>query len=155
MSITRTLLVKAIANPRLRAEFEAMGDNLDTAQSQLADLIASATSLQDQLQALIDAGSQAHSALLDAIAAAPDSDLGVFEKVDLDQVILREVDTADDACLVSRQNLMSYVGTGATGSRPTLSAHHRAVYFDTTLAANGKPVFWTGTQWVDATGASV
>lgn len=154
--ITRSLLAKAFPdNPRLRSEFEAVGDNLDDAQQQITALLASATDLQTRLQALQDAGSQAHSALLDAIAAAPDGDLGVFEKTDQDTVSLREVDSADDACLVSRSNLMSYVGKGATGSRPTLSSKRRAVYFDTTLAAAGKPVFWTGTQWVDATGTVV
>lgn len=29
------------------------------------------------------------------------------------------------------------------------------LYFDTTLAAAGKPIWWTGTAWVDATGAVV
>jgi hypothetical protein len=28
------------------------------------------------------------------------------------------------------------------------------MYFDTTLAAAGKPIWWTGSGWVDATGAS-
>ena len=45
---------------------------------------------------------------------------------------------------------------GATVSRPTLTANDRGVcYLDTTLAANGKPIWWTGTVWVDALGASV
>ena len=29
------------------------------------------------------------------------------------------------------------------------------LYFDTTLDADGKPIWWTGTAWVDATGATV
>lgn len=48
------------------------------------------------------------------------------------------------------------VGIGVTGSRPTLAAAAIGVtYLDTTLAANGKLITWTGTLWVDATGASV
>lgn len=29
------------------------------------------------------------------------------------------------------------------------------LYLDTTLDADGKPIWWTGTAWVDATGATV
>lgn len=43
-----------------------------------------------------------------------------------------------------------------TASRPTLTANDiGVVYFDTTLVAAGKPIWWTGTAWVDATGAAV
>lgn len=45
---------------------------------------------------------------------------------------------------------------GGTVSRPTLTANDRGVcYLDTTLAAQGKPIWWTGTVWVDGLGASV
>lgn len=45
---------------------------------------------------------------------------------------------------------------GNTASRPTLTAAHvGAMHFDTTLDADGKPIWWTGTAWVDATGATV
>ena len=48
------------------------------------------------------------------------------------------------------------VVSGASGSRPTLTSVDRGVmYFDTTLAAAGKPIWWTGTAWVDALGATV
>jgi hypothetical protein len=47
-------------------------------------------------------------------------------------------------------------GKGVTASRPTLTASDVGVcYFDTTLDADGKPIWWTGTAWVDATGATV
>jgi hypothetical protein len=43
-----------------------------------------------------------------------------------------------------------------TVSRPTLTASDIGVtYLDTTLAADGKPIWWTGSVWVDATGATV
>lgn len=50
-----------------------------------------------------------------------------------------------------------------TANRPTLTTMGVAsngqwqgtMYFDTTLAAAGKPIWWTGAAWVDATGATV
>jgi hypothetical protein len=48
------------------------------------------------------------------------------------------------------------VAKATTAGRPTLTASDRGVMFmDTTLNANGKPIWWTGTAWVDATGAVV
>lgn len=50
-----------------------------------------------------------------------------------------------------------WVSFGNTAGRPAgLTAEDRGVqYFDSTLAANGKPIWWTGTAWVDATGTPV
>lgn len=42
--------------------------------------------------------------------------------------------------------------SGTTTNRPTKFLYQGRVYFDTTL---GKPVFYKGPGWVDATGASV
>ena len=49
------------------------------------------------------------------------------------------------------------VAKGTTANRPaTLSATDYGVaYMDTTLAANGKPIWWNGTAWVDYAGTSV
>lgn len=45
---------------------------------------------------------------------------------------------------------------GATASRPTLDVSDIGVqYFDTTLAAAGKPIWWTGAAWVDYTGTTI
>jgi hypothetical protein len=45
---------------------------------------------------------------------------------------------------------------GATAFRPTLTASDVGVgYLDSTLNAAGKPIWWTGTAWVDAVGAVV
>ena len=41
---------------------------------------------------------------------------------------------------------------GATASRPSTNKYIGLTYFDTTL---GKPVYWNGSNWVDATGATV
>lgn len=48
------------------------------------------------------------------------------------------------------------VGRNVTGSRPTLTSSDVGVmYLDNTLDADGKPIWWNGTAWVDATGAVV
>lgn len=45
---------------------------------------------------------------------------------------------------------------GTTANRPVpTSADYGVVYLDTTLDADGKPIWWNGTAWVDATGAVV
>jgi len=45
---------------------------------------------------------------------------------------------------------------GTTAQRPVLKPQDRtAMYFDTTLAAAGQPIFWTGTQWVNYIGIAV
>jgi hypothetical protein len=46
---------------------------------------------------------------------------------------------------------------GTTANRPAglLSADIGHLYLDTTLDPDGKPIWWTGTIWVDATGAAV
>ena len=50
-----------------------------------------------------------------------------------------------------------YTGRGTTAQRPTglTSSDVGVQYFDNTLAAAGKPVWWTGSAWVDATGVIV
>lgn len=49
-------------------------------------------------------------------------------------------------------NPINTLDYGATGSRPTSLNKVGTCYFDTTL---GKPIWWTGSGWVDATGTSV
>ena len=45
---------------------------------------------------------------------------------------------------------------GGTASRPTLGVFAAGyIYFDTTLSASGKPIFWTGVAWVDYSGLVV
>lgn len=42
--------------------------------------------------------------------------------------------------------------SGVTADRPMQTLYVGRIYFDTTL---GKPIWYNGTGWVDATGASV
>jgi hypothetical protein len=57
------------------------------------------------------------------------------------------------------QLLASQPRIGTTSSRPSttgIAASSLGMpYFDTTLSANGKPIWFNGSVWVDATGASV
>lgn len=51
----------------------------------------------------------------------------------------------------------SLLESGTTAQRPTKNLWIGRMYFDTSLAANGKPI-WVdknGTGWVDGSGASV
>lgn len=48
------------------------------------------------------------------------------------------------------------VSRDVTANRPATSGLSRGYqYFDTTLDPDGKPIWWTGLAWVDATGAAV
>lgn len=155
MRLSRDLLAEAFPdNPRLRAELEEMARFLDDASAQVAELLASADDASTRLASLESEGTQAHNPLLDAISNLPDEP-GALELLGGDQAGIRGIDSADDACLVSRALLISYAGKGATASRPALSAYRRAIYFDTTLHANGRPIFWTGTAWVGHDGVAV
>lgn len=52
--------------------------------------------------------------------------------------------------------LTNLVHIGTTQRRPVLGVTNIGVtYFDTTLAPNGKPIWWTGSNWVGATGTVV
>lgn len=48
--------------------------------------------------------------------------------------------------------VVSTVSSGATTARPTLDLQIGEYYFDTTL---GRPIWYDGTNWVDATGTTV
>ena len=57
---------------------------------------------------------------------------------------------------ITEWNGRERIGKGTTAQRPALPASARGVrYLDTTLAAAGKPIQWTGTAWVDGLGAAV
>lgn len=61
-------------------------------------------------------------------------------------------DTPTDALQVVNRKYVTLNGTSA--NRPKSSVIGQ-VYFDTSLATNGKPVWWNGTGFVDATGTYV
>jgi hypothetical protein len=58
--------------------------------------------------------------------------------------------------LVELWNGSPRVGRGTTAQRPTLTSLTQGyLYLDNTLDADGKPIWWNGSAWVDATGAIV
>lgn len=61
-------------------------------------------------------------------------------------------DTPTDSLQVVNRRYVTLNGTSA--NRPTASVIGQ-VYFDRSLATNGKPVWWNGTGFVDATGTYV
>jgi hypothetical protein len=143
-------------NPRARAEFERL-------DSLLSDVNDKGQTVGDQLDGLLsDLGEggkfQRATAILEAIANLPDR-VGSIEIASDGQAVIRPIDGQDPASLMSRgvayTLLVGIAGKGTTAQRPILPAKAVAIYFDTTLAANGKPIFWNGAIWVDSAGAAV
>jgi hypothetical protein len=155
--IARSLLTKAFPDsPRLRSE-------LETAINTIDDVVEQATALKAQLDTLsagLESGDfQPLSGLLTAVAGLPNR-VGAVEFTGTDVANIRPIDGADPASLVSRGGaytvFVAYGGKGITSARPTVPSTVVAIYFDTTLAANGKPIFnFKGAGWVDSSGASV
>lgn len=53
-------------------------------------------------------------------------------------------------------NAAAFPLSGTTSTRPVLTLDQKGVmYFDTTLAIHGKPIWWNGVEWVDYSGAIV
>lgn len=154
MTLSRDILTRAFPNdPRMVGEFEELDQFLTDAQEKATALLSAAEDAAARLASLESDGNQAHSDLLDGIAALPD-EAGAIEMLGGGEIAVRGIDALDDASLISRGAAISYAGKGPTTSRPTLSATMRAIYFDTTLNANGQPIFWTGNAWVKSDGSS-
>lgn len=155
--ITRSVLAKAgITHPRLIAELERLDDFLNSTSNKAA---TAREQLDSLLSDLGDGGKyQRASNILAAIADLPDR-VGTIEVTADGQAVVRPIDSQDPASLVTRgAGYTVYVGIGGKGTtaqRPTLPATSVGMFFDTTLAASGKPIFWTGTGWVDSGGNAV
>jgi hypothetical protein len=155
--VTRAVLAKAFPNnPRLISEIEA----LDELLGQVGDVSSSNSDAVSELQTILQGGEafEPAAAILSAIAALPNR-IGAIEVTADDQADIRPIDSQDPASLLSRGAaytvLVGIGGSGTTAQRPTPPASAFALYFDTTLAAGGKPIFWNGTGWVDSTGTAV
>lgn len=101
MTLSRDLLAQAFDSPRLVAEFEALDSAIDQAGIVVSSLSGTATSTEDRLSVLEAEDSQPHNTVLDGVAGLPD-EAGVVELVGDYQVVIRGVDTEDDASLLSR-----------------------------------------------------
>jgi hypothetical protein len=157
MRVTRSVLAKAFPNnPRLISEIE----KLDAFLNATSDKTQSAREQLDSLLSdLGDGGKyQRASDILAAIADLPDK-VGTIEVTADGQAVVRPIDSQDPASLVTRGAgytvFVGIGGKGTTAQRPTLPATTVAIYFDTTLAAAGQPIFWTGAGWVDSSGTAV
>ncbi len=75
----------------------------------------------------------------------------VLEEADITGVFCR-------SCLTdyidSKAGVLVPVAKGPAGSRPVpLAAEIGRMYFDTTLDADGLPIWWNGTKWIKADGS--
>lgn len=67
------------------------------------------------------------------------------------RIYFNQLDTANGQTLEAL-NTLSTPSAGDTASRPITGLQVGQFYFDTTL---GIPIWWNGTDWVDATGTVV
>lgn len=79
----------------------------------------------------------------------------VINGADYDSQIVVTVVRERENVLFAQVLGIKKVKKGATASRPTTGLSVGAMYMDTTLNPNGKPIFYTGSAWVDATGTPV
>ena len=88
----------------------------------------------------------------------------------LNDVILTDTDIPSNSVSLPAESILEFNGiywikvsskepvlfcneTGSTKERPILNSYYKgSTYYDITL---NKPIWWTGTNWVDATGATV
>jgi hypothetical protein len=88
--------------------------------------------------------------------APQDGDI-TFSVANSGSTISNEIFVYNDTLGWRQISAQTYIG--ATPNRPsvtsTVSAQIGLMYLDTTLAAAGKPIWFNGTNWVDATGAVV
>jgi hypothetical protein len=141
--------------PRLRAELEELDQSISTAADDAASASSAAKTAQAAAAAALAQDWQPSSDLLASISDVPQDVAGVIEIVQTDQAAVRPIDTDDADSLATRGGSLAFAGKGPTSSRPALGSDIAAIYFDTTLAASGKPIWWTTAGWVDATGAAV
>jgi hypothetical protein len=152
----RALLSRAFPdNPRLRAEVQAALELVDS-------LNRDADALQEKLDALSAALGQGNYQLANDVLSSISNLANKTGAIVIDggNADVRAIDGADNASIMSRgvgyKTFLALGGRGPSTSRPTPTADVAIIYFDTTLAAGGKPVFnYANTGWVDATGASV
>lgn len=157
MTISRSLLARAFPdNPRLRAELESVADLIDSIEDQAATLKAGLDAIAAELG---EGQFQPASDILSSLAALQNL-AGAIELDGAGAATVRPIDGGDQASLLSRGAaytvLLALGGKGPSSGRPTVPADAALIYFDTTLAAAGKPIFnYHGTGWVDSSGTTV
>lgn len=139
--LSRDLIYQEFKNPRLRAQMLELVSTLETASTTATQAKADAASAQSTADQAVSAEVQPFSDLLQAISDLPADQTGMIAIVSTDEVAIYPL-----------SSFMRFLGKGATSARPTGSP---GIYFDTTLAAGGKPIFSTGSGYVDSTGTAV
>ena len=124
---------------------QAQLQQLDEAHDETAATASAASETATSAQTIADQAAasqnQPLSTLLTALASLPADQTGIIVIVGTDQ-----------AAIYPLANFMRFLGKGPSTGRPTGSP---GIYLDTTLAAGGKPIFTSGSGYVDSTGASV
>lgn len=143
MIFSRDRLLKALGNDHLLvAQFEELDDALTSTTDTANAASQTASSAQTALDQANSSPTQPFSDLLAAIADLDASQTGVIAIVGTDAVAIYPLGS-----------FTRFLGKGTTAGRPATPSV--GLYFDTTLAANGKPIFYTGTAWVDSAGTVV
>lgn len=128
--------------PMLRAQLEELDETLTAAGGAAVEAQRLAAIARQAADTALNQEWQARSELLSAIADIDQADTGLIL-----------IDGTDSVTVLPTSAIVLNLGKGTTANRPTDG--QVGVYFDTTLAAAGKPIWYTGTAWVDATGAVV
>jgi hypothetical protein len=129
-------------SPRARAELIELQDQLDATQGTAVDASSTANSAAAGVNELAAQSWQPASQLLQAISEIDDADTGAIL-----------IQGTGEVSVLPLDSISVFLGIGTTALRPT--PDFPGLYFDTTLAAAGKPIWWTGSDWVDATGTVV
>lgn len=143
-------------NERAVREFEKLDrllSDVDDSGKTLDERIAS-------LEAAVGSGAyQPAHKVLDAISNIEPGKIGAVEMREDGTAIVREIDALDPASLITRgvgyTVFMGLGGKGTTAQRPTVPANTISIYLDTTLDADGQPIIWNGSYWVNFSGAPV
>lgn len=125
----------------LRAELEQLDQAHDETAATATSANAIASSAQETADEAVNKSVQPLSDLLSAIADLP-----------ADQTGFIVIAGTDEVAIYPLVNFMRFLGKGPSTARPSGSS---GVYLDTTLAAAGKPIFTSGSGYVDSTGAAV
>jgi hypothetical protein len=150
----------SVGGAAVRGQWMSVDQNTTIAFLRMTgDWIGVATPAATDSGAIADAGNQMINDRRMAMPTLPASGV-IGDVVKLQQPVEGSPD--EYRCTVSsgtaatwRMTRQAGVKKGSSATRPALSARDAGTrYFDTTLAAAGKPITWTGTAWVDAAGTA-
>lgn len=152
MTFNRALLDQTFPGQhRLVAQFEELDTLLDDAQARVDAIKGDLQTLDEEVAGQEDRF-QPKTLVLSSILEQ-NGKAGALEFVATDQINIRPIDGEDAASLASRGATVIRAGRGTTAERPVVPDGLVAIYFDTTITADGHPVLWDGTKWLDGLSA--